>query len=84
MKCEICGREGRVFMIPMSKRYEGYVCDWCLDNNLQYIDDDEESMCDCCGEPVYDMFVEADGIVWCMRCIEETEEYERRKNNETA
>lgn len=77
MRCELCGYEGPVYLVPMSSTPAGYVCRLCLEDMTKYTDDgDDELICDCCGEPVKDAYVEAGGEVWCMKCIEETREYE--------
>ena len=80
MRCEKCGgRTSKVYMVPVSKKYTKYVCDYCLDDMYHFAEDWEDDgpvICDCCGEPA-EMFVRAkDGTTWCLECVHDTAECE--------
>ena len=78
MRCEKCGRgTSNTYMVPVSRKHTQYICDHCLDEMYHFADDEEdEVICDCCGEPA-EMFVRAkDGTTWCLECVHDTEECE--------
>lgn len=80
MRCEWCdNRTSYTYMIPISKKEDMTVCEFCLCELSTSIDETDgdrvDIYCDMCGEVITGEYVKADdGTTRCMDCIRDSGE----------